>query len=188
MLKAADEPVAVTEGQRVADNRPQNGDQSHHREALHHGAEDILLAHQATVEERQSGTGHQQNQCSRRQHPCVIAGELSAGGSGLGLGTGCLGGIQGLLEGGDLGLCGGSRGSRAKVRSYGQGCGRNREEGRKKQYFEGARRHSDFTPERMQRAEAMLEAEGRPPIRVRQRERQTIPFSSVMGEKGATLH
>ena len=43
VLKAADEAVAVAEGQRVADDGPENGDQAHHGEALHHGAEDVLL-------------------------------------------------------------------------------------------------------------------------------------------------
>jgi hypothetical protein len=94
VLEAADEPVAVAEGQRVADDGPENGDQAHHGEALHHGAEDVLLAHQAAVEERQSGAGHQQDQGGGGQHPGVIAGKLRVGGSGLGLGTGVLGFIQ----------------------------------------------------------------------------------------------
>ena len=94
VLEAADEDVAVAEGQRVADDGPENGDQAHHGEALHHGAEDVLLAHQAAVEERQAGAGHQQDQGGGDQHPGVVAG-------GLGI-------LDSLLEGGDLGLgCGG---------------------------------------------------------------------------------
>ena len=84
--------VAVAEGQRVADDGPENGDQAHHGEALHHGAEDVLPAHQAAVEKRQAGAGHQQHQRGRDQHPGVVAG-------GLGI-------LDGLLQGGDLGLGG----------------------------------------------------------------------------------
>ena len=85
--------VAVAEGQRVADDGPENGDQAHHGEALHHGAEDVLAAHQAAVEERQAGAGHQQDQGGGDQHPGVVAGGLRV--------------LDGLLEGGDLGLgCG----------------------------------------------------------------------------------
>ena len=83
MLEAADEPVAVAEGERVADDGPENGDQAHHGEALHHGAEDVLLAHQAAIEERQAGAGHQQDQSGGGEHPGVVAGELCVDGGGL---------------------------------------------------------------------------------------------------------
>ena len=85
--------VAVPEGQRIADDRPDDGDQAHHGEALHHGAEDVLLAHQAAVEERQSGAGHQQHQRGGDQHPGVVARRLGV--------------LDGLLQGGDLRLRGG---------------------------------------------------------------------------------
>ena len=111
VLEAADKPVAVAEGQRVADDGPENGDQAHHREALHHGAEDVLLAHQAAVEERQAGAGHQQNQGGGGQHPGVVAGELRVESGGLRLGAGSLGFHDGLLQGVDLGLGGGQRGA-----------------------------------------------------------------------------
>ena len=84
VLEAADEPVAVTEGQRVADDGPEDGDQAHHGEALHHGAEDVLFADQAAVEEGQSGAGHEQDEGGGDQHPGVVAGGLSAGGALLG--------------------------------------------------------------------------------------------------------
>ena len=96
VLKAADEAVAVAKGQRVADDGPENGDQAHHGEALHHGAEDVLAAHQAAVEERQAGAGHQQHQGGGDQHPGVVAGRLGV--------------LDGLLQGGDLGLGGWRRG------------------------------------------------------------------------------
>ena len=92
VLEAADEAVAVTEGERVADDSPDHGDQAHHGEALHHGAEDVLLADQAAVEKRQAGSGHQQDQGRGDQHPGVVAG-------GLGI-------LDGLLKGGDLRLGG----------------------------------------------------------------------------------
>ena len=90
VLEAADEGVAVAEGQRIAHDGPDHGDQAHHGEALHHGAEDVLFADQAAVEEGQAGAGHEQNQGGGDQHPGVVAG-------GLGI-------LDGLLEGGDLGL------------------------------------------------------------------------------------
>jgi hypothetical protein len=108
VLEAADESVAVAEGQRVADDGPEDGDQAHHGEALHHGAEDVLFADQAAVEESQAGTGHQQDQGRGDQHPGVVAG-------GLGAGAGSLSTLDGLLEGGDLGLRGWSRGIRAQA-------------------------------------------------------------------------
>ena len=98
MLEAPDEAVAVPEGERITDDGPDDGDQAHHGEALHHGAEDVLPADQAAVEEREAGTGHQQDQGRGDQHPGVVAG-------GLGV-------LDGLLESGNLGLGGWSRGGR----------------------------------------------------------------------------
>ena len=57
----------------------------------------FLRAHQAAVEERQAGTGHQQDQGGGDQHPGVVAGGLSAGAGSL-----CV--LHGLLQGGDLRL------------------------------------------------------------------------------------
>jgi hypothetical protein len=76
MLEAADEAVAVPEGQRVADQRPEHGDDAHHGEALHHGAEDVLCG-PGRRKEGQAGTGHHQDQGGGNQHPCVVA-ELCA--------------------------------------------------------------------------------------------------------------
>ena len=92
VLEAADEEIAVAEGQRIAGDGPEDGDQAHHGEALHHGAEDVFAAHQAAVEESQAGAGHEQDEGRGGQHPCVVGG-------GLGV-------LDGLLEGGDLGLGG----------------------------------------------------------------------------------
>ena len=100
----------MTEGQRIADDGPKNGDQAHHGEALHHGAEDVLFADQAAVEEGQTGSGHEQNECCGDQHPCVVTG-------GLGVGGGDLVGIHSLLQGSDLGLDGGG----LRVRGGGNG-------------------------------------------------------------------
>ena len=97
MIEAANEPVAGAEGQRVADDGPEDGDQSHHGKALHHGSEDVLFADQAAVEQGQSGSGHEQDEGSRNQHPGVV-------GVGLGVGSGYFVGIHGLLQGGDLSL------------------------------------------------------------------------------------
>jgi len=64
VLEAADEGRAVAEGQRVAHDSPENGDQAHHGKALHHGGEDVLLAHQAAIEQSEAGPCHQQNQAA----------------------------------------------------------------------------------------------------------------------------
>ena len=77
VLQAADEAVAMAEGQRVAHQGPEDGDQPHHGEALHHGGQDVFAAHQAAIEKRQAGPGHQQHQRGRGQHPRVVAGRLS---------------------------------------------------------------------------------------------------------------
>ena len=73
MLKAAHEAVAGPEGQRVADQRPQNGNEPHHGEALHHGSQDVLAADQAAIKKSQTGRGHQQNQRGGDQHPGIVA-------------------------------------------------------------------------------------------------------------------
>ena len=129
MLESSDEQVAVAEGQRVADNGPENRDQADHGEALHHGAEDVLAAHQPAVEERQSGAGHEQHESRRGEHPGVIAGGLSAG--------------DRLLQGGDLGL--GYRGLHGRVgdrRGHGQ-C-EVRWEQEKEQQLQRTTRHEVF--------------------------------------------
>ena len=64
--------VAVGKGKGVAHDGPQDRDQSHHGEALHHGAEDVLASHQAAVEQGQPGSGHQQHQRRGNQHPRVV--------------------------------------------------------------------------------------------------------------------
>ena len=84
IVQAADERVARPEGQRVAAHEPQHRDDGHHGEALHHGAQHVLLAHQAAVEQRQAGAGHHQHQQRAGQHPGVVAGRLRGGRGGRG--------------------------------------------------------------------------------------------------------
>ncbi len=76
MLKAANKSIAVPEGKRVSADGPDDGHQAHHGKALHHGAQDVLSAHQAAVEERQSRSCHQQDERRTGQHPCVVARRL----------------------------------------------------------------------------------------------------------------
>jgi hypothetical protein len=52
------------------------------KEALHHGAEHVLLAHDSAVEEGQSGAAHHQHQGGRDEHPGVVAGGLRGGDGG----------------------------------------------------------------------------------------------------------
>ena len=137
-----------------------------HGEALHHGAEDVLLADQAAVEQSQSGAGHEQDQGGRGQHPGVIAGVLSAGSSGLGLGTGGLGGIDGLLKGGDLSLGGRRRSGRGQVGRHSQGQGRESQEGREEDQFDSTM-HRIQLPRGCRGPEPCDEAGNRPPIRMK---------------------
>ena len=114
---------------------------AHHGEALHHGAEDVLLADQAAVEERQSGAGHQQNQGGGDEHPGVVAGRLGGGGGG------CVG-FDGLLQGGDLGLRGRGGWGGVQLRGDGQSHRGQREEGEEKQQIKGATTHEFPLPRR----------------------------------------
>ncbi len=92
VVQPADERVAVPEGQRIAGDGPQDGDQAHHGEALHHGAENVLFAYQAAVKQGQARPRHQQHQGGGNQHPGVVAGHLGI--------------LHGFLQGRDLLLSG----------------------------------------------------------------------------------
>ena len=59
--------------------RPQHGDERHHGEALHHGGQHVLLAHQAAIEQRQPGAGHHQHQRGADQHPGVVGRAFGVG-------------------------------------------------------------------------------------------------------------
>ena len=132
VLKASDESVARAKGQRVADHGPEDGDEAHHGEALHHGGENVFAADETAIEEDQAGGGHHQNQRRGDQHPGVVSGGLSV--------------ADGLLKGGDLGLSGGRRGF--QVGGYGQRNCRDSEQGGEKEQFDGATKHMDSTPKR----------------------------------------
>ncbi len=117
VFEAADEGVAVAEGERVAADGPEDGDEAHHGEALHHGAEDVFAADEAAVEEREAGAGHEQNERGGDQHPGVVGVHLR--------------GLDLLLELGELSLrngCSGRLGKaecgREKYGRDGQGTGR----------------------------------------------------------------
>ena len=66
--------VAGVEGQAVADDRPDDADDRHQDEALHHRGQHVLAAHQAAVEQRQSRPGHHQHQRRAGEHPGGVAG------------------------------------------------------------------------------------------------------------------
>ena len=104
VLKAADKEVSVAEGERITDDCPDDSDQAHHGKTLHHGAEDVLSADKAAVEEGETGAGHEQDEGGGDEHPGVVTGGLSA--------------LDGLLQGGNLRLGDGALG--------GSGCGGGR--------------------------------------------------------------
>ena len=79
VLESSEEAIARPEAQAVPDDRPQHCDDCHHGETLHHGGQNILLAHQSAIEQRQAGAGHQQDQRCAGQHPGVISGTLGIG-------------------------------------------------------------------------------------------------------------
>ena len=72
VFESADKAVAVGKGQRVSNDCPEDRDQAHHGEALHHGAEDVLAPYEAAVEQREAGAGHQQHKGGGDQHPGVV--------------------------------------------------------------------------------------------------------------------
>ena len=60
--EVADPGVAAVEGEAVADQDPQDADDAGGDEALHQDVEDVLGAHQAAVEQRQTRQRHHQHQ------------------------------------------------------------------------------------------------------------------------------
>jgi len=166
MFEASDEGVAMPEGQRIAADGPDHRHQTHHGEALHHGAKDVLLADQPTIEEGQAGAGHQQDQGRGGEHPSVVARRLGCGGGGLV-------GFEGLLQGVDLSLrCRWGGGLRTLgARELGKAEGRNSQHDREKKDFKSATKH-EFPLPKMPRAEAVREAGIRPPVRWMRRRMQ----------------
>ena len=86
LREAADEVGAAGEGQAVAVQRPQDGDDADAIEHLHQHREHVLGADQAAIEQRKAGNRHQQYQHRRGQHPGVVA--LVDGGLGVGCSCG----------------------------------------------------------------------------------------------------
>ena len=78
VLESANKAGAVRKGERVSHDCPEDRDQAHHGEALHHGAENVLAAHQSAVEQGQAGSGHQQHQRRRDQHPGIVGIHLGS--------------------------------------------------------------------------------------------------------------
>jgi len=72
--KIANDRTAAAKRQAVPDQSPQDRDQSHHGEALHHDRQRILAAHETAVEERQSRSGHHQHQRRADEHPGIVSG------------------------------------------------------------------------------------------------------------------
>ena len=72
--QVADVGIARREGQAVAGDAPDDGDDAGDDEALHQRGEDVLLAHHAAVEQCQAWDGHQQHQRGAGKHPGGVAG------------------------------------------------------------------------------------------------------------------
>ena len=62
VVQMANETTTTAKRQAIADERPQNRDDGHHREALHHGAQHILFSNQAPIKQRQARAGHHQHE------------------------------------------------------------------------------------------------------------------------------
>jgi hypothetical protein len=127
---------------------------------LHHGAENVLLAHQAAVEEGQAGAGHEQDQGGGDQHPGVVAG-------GLGI-------LDGLLEGRDLSL--GDRTLNGRSGSLGQGEGGETDEGEHRKKRKTASAHDISAPKMVSTHGARREA-----MRVRRPDMRLRAHNSVDG-------
>ncbi len=76
VVETANEAMPLAKGQAVSDQGPQDGDHRHHGETLHHRAQNILLAHQAAIEQRQPRPRHEQHQRRAHQHPGVVGRAL----------------------------------------------------------------------------------------------------------------
>ena len=62
------------EGERVADDRPQDRNEEGRGETLRHGGEHVLLAHHAGIEQRKARDRHHQHQAGRADHPGGVGG------------------------------------------------------------------------------------------------------------------
>ena len=78
VLQASDEGSAFGENEAVAGDRPDHCNDGHHDEAMHHGAEHILSPYKTSVKERETWTGHHENQSGAHEHPGVVARRLRA--------------------------------------------------------------------------------------------------------------
>ena len=67
-------PLSGPKARRIAPQHPLHGDEGQDDEAVHEGAERVLLPHHAAVEEREARRRHQQDQRRRGQHPGGVAG------------------------------------------------------------------------------------------------------------------
>ena len=79
IFEAADPPIerlAVIgrEGDRVADDHPQHGDDAGRPKGLSDGSEHVLLAHHAAIEEGKARDRHHQHERGGCQHPRRVAG------------------------------------------------------------------------------------------------------------------
>ena len=72
VVEAADDLVAVAEGERVADGRPGHRRDRDRRDAHHERVERVLRAHEPRVEEAERG-GHEQDERGGDEHPRGVA-------------------------------------------------------------------------------------------------------------------
>ena len=73
-MKAPDDAAVIgSEGQRVADDDPQDTDHADGHVGLGHRGDDVLLAYQAPVEERET-RHHEKDQAAGDEHPSGVAG------------------------------------------------------------------------------------------------------------------
>ena len=73
ILEAAEEHVALGEGEAVAVDAPQHRHQREHHEHLHQHRQRVLRAHHAAVEQRQRRHAHHDDERGRHQHPGDVA-------------------------------------------------------------------------------------------------------------------
>ena len=69
LVEVADIRAVAGEGQRVSGHEPQQRYEHHARETLRHGGEQVLLADQARVKQRETRYRHHQHERGRCDHP-----------------------------------------------------------------------------------------------------------------------
>src|SRR5581483_3287750 len=77
ILKSPKETVTCSEREAVTEERPQHGNYSHQRKALHHRCQHVFLTNQPAIEQSQPRPSHHEHQRRADKHPGVVSRTFS---------------------------------------------------------------------------------------------------------------